>query len=143
MAVYGDSIAQGANASGKVDASPYMPSWAELLSWQMGEQYGINVDYVNLSKGGMQSDWGVEHANQVADTVPDLTTIAFGMNDGTSGRSAEEFAANISLWTPLRKLIHKQSLFWLLQCWRIRKLFLAGNKLNMQLLCSKWRSRAA
>ncbi|MGI2296929.1 SGNH/GDSL hydrolase family protein [Paenibacillus sp. GXUN7292] len=111
LAVYGDSIAQGANASGKADASPYMPSWAELLSWQMGEQYGINVDYVNLSKGGMQSDWGVEHANQVADTVPDLTTIAFGMNDGTSGRSAKEFAANISLIMDTIKKANPQAEF--------------------------------
>lgn len=95
MVVYGDSIAEGANASGAVGVPPYMPSWGQLVYLEMNRKFAAKVKFANMSKGGMQSDWGSENAEKVAALSPDLTVIAFGMNDGTHGRSPEIYQNNI------------------------------------------------
>ncbi len=95
LVVYGDSITEGANASGAVGAPPYMPAWPQLVAQDLNGKYPAEVHLTNMAKGGMQSDWGRANAGDVAELRPDLTIIAFGMNDGTHGRSAADFKANI------------------------------------------------
>lgn len=93
--VYGDSIGEGANSSGSVGVPPFMPSWAQLIYLDLERKFPVKVQFSNMSKGGMQSDWGRENAETVAALRPDLTVIAFGMNDGTHGCAPEKFKENI------------------------------------------------
>ncbi|MFD0714683.1 DUF5722 domain-containing protein [Paenibacillus sp. GCM10027626] len=83
IAIYGDSIAVGANASGFTGAPPYLGSWSELVKQALEMQYDSSIELVNASLGGANSEWGMQHVQTlVASEHPDLVMIAFGMNDG-------------------------------------------------------------
>lgn len=93
---YGNSIEAGANSSGMVNKPPYVPSWAEMLSYGLKKTYGDRVLYVNKSRGGMLAKWGMENAKErVAKEKPDLVIIGFGMNDGTFKVAPKEFIKQI------------------------------------------------
>lgn len=93
---YGNSIEAGANSSGMVNKPPYVPSWAEMLSYGLERTYGDRILYLNKSVGGMLAKWGMENAEErVAREKPDLVIIGFGMNDGTFKVSAREFMEQI------------------------------------------------
>lgn len=95
MIIYGDSISEGYNASGCVGVAPQQPAWGELTARYLEAEYHTAICCHNPSKAGMDSKWGLEHVGErVSVHVPDLVFLAFGMNDGTSGRTPEEFAAN-------------------------------------------------
>jgi lysophospholipase L1-like esterase len=79
---YGDSITKGANVSGFQGVSPFMPTWVELITYNLGTQYQSPVKGVNLAVGGTTSQWGIENVSQVVAQKPDLIIIGFGMNDG-------------------------------------------------------------
>lgn len=95
--LFGDSIAAGANASGKSDAPPYLPTWGVLFVDRLKEHYQTEIKFTNTAVGGKNSKWGAEEAlTSVVRHHPDLVVIAFGMNDGTGKMSAEEFKTHIS-----------------------------------------------
>lgn len=97
LLLFGDSIAAGANASGENNASPYLPSWGNLIAEKLRRYYNAPVEFTNTAVGGKDSKWGLETIkNNVVDHHPDLVIIAFGMNDGTSQMSPELFKENIS-----------------------------------------------
>ncbi|MBF0432221.1 MAG: SGNH/GDSL hydrolase family protein [Fibrobacteria bacterium] len=81
---FGDSITEGYNASGMlVGASPYTPSWAELVCANLNRYYTSSVTFLNTAKAGERSNWGLANvAALVTAHKPDLVVIAFGMNDG-------------------------------------------------------------
>lgn len=95
VVLYGDSIAFGANASGMMDIEPFMPNWGELLRLELEKRYGACVELHNTAVSGMNSTWGVENVKErVCAYEPDLTILAFGMNDGSQMLPPEDFARN-------------------------------------------------
>lgn len=96
LVLFGDSITCGHNSSRFMNIPPYLPTWGELIKWKLDKHYGVNVNLVNAAVGGMNSDWGVENVkNFVLSHKPQLTILAFGMNDGTQMVSLEKFKNNI------------------------------------------------
>ncbi len=84
LALYGDSISVGANASGYTDVSPHLPIWGQMVANELERYYGSHITFINPSVGGQTSEWGKNQAaTLVADQNPDLVIIAFGMNDGS------------------------------------------------------------
>lgn len=101
MVLYGDSISVGANASGYTGVPPYRPIWGQMVADELKRHYGSDISFSNPSVGGMTSSWGKDNAaSLVASRRPDLTVIAFGMNDGSGtckrdGMKPSAFKANI------------------------------------------------
>lgn len=96
LAFFGDSITYGCNASGLGSGvPPYMPIYPMLVTEALRAK-GYKVDYYNPSIGGKASPWGRERAAYYfAGKKPDLTVIAFGMNDGTMRLAPNDFISNI------------------------------------------------
>lgn len=100
IVLYGDSIAEGYNASGfasqETPAPPYMPGWGELFARRIGKHYRSRIAFRNAALAGKDTRWGVEHARAlVAAEEPDLVIVAFGMNDGSAKLAPDAFIANI------------------------------------------------
>ncbi len=96
LAFFGDSITYGCNASGLYEGvPPYMPIYP-MLTAEALRRRGARVDYYNPSIGGKSSPWGrATAAYYFDDKKPDLTVIAFGMNDGTGRIPVDSFIGNI------------------------------------------------
>jgi lysophospholipase L1-like esterase len=93
----GDSIAAGANASGRSKAEPNLPDWGALIAEKLRREYKTEVKFTNTAVGGMDSKWGVANVGKnVTDYNPDLVILAFGMNDGTGKMAANKFRENIT-----------------------------------------------
>ena len=94
--LFGDSIAEGANASGENSAPPFMPSWGKLVADELRRYYKGNIEFTNTAVGGKDSRWGLAtiRENVIAHN-PDLVIIAFGMNDGTLRMDPKVFKENI------------------------------------------------
>ena len=111
LAFYGDSITVGMEASGQNETlmnpdtmtetemisgrSPYTPAWPEIVTKKLQSVYGYTgITRVNRAIGGTTSVWGKQNADKLVNPEkPDLTVIAFGMNEAVS--SGEAFRANI------------------------------------------------
>jgi lysophospholipase L1-like esterase len=91
----GDSISFGANASGMINAPPFLPSYGELVALGLEKNYGSKINLRNFAIGGWQSQNGVADAGAVAAEKPDLVIIAYGMNDAF-GVSTATYIANIN-----------------------------------------------
>ena len=94
LALLGDSISTGCNASGWAKVAPHQPPYQDLLVLHLEAAYGAEVKLENFAVGGTNTDWGVANIGKVADAKPDLVILAFGMND-SSGRPAKDYQANI------------------------------------------------
>lgn len=81
VAVSGDSISAGGNASGPVKAPPGMPAFPELVAAQLEEHYGSKVDLKNRAVGGWTAQNGSDDLGELLAVNPDLVIIAYGMND--------------------------------------------------------------
>ena len=95
IALLGDSISTGCNASGWAKAAPFQPPWQDLLAEHLRAASSADVTLTNLAVGGTSTPWGITKVSDVIAAKPDLVLLAFGMND-SSGRPATEYAANIS-----------------------------------------------
>ncbi len=96
VVLLGDSISQGYNASEFCDVPPHMPAYGELLCHALGQRFQSPVELDNLSLKGMTSEWGYDQSDRVIQCQPDLVILAFGMNDGSVGRTPNEFKSTIS-----------------------------------------------
>jgi len=94
IALLGDSISSGCNASGWAKVAPHQPPFQELLVQNLEAAYGAEVTLENLAVGGTNTDWGVANIAKVTEGKPDLVILAFGMND-SAGRPAKDYGANI------------------------------------------------
>ncbi|AHF91272.1 lipolytic protein G-D-S-L family [Opitutaceae bacterium TAV5] len=107
LAVLGDSISTGANASGRCGVAPFQPWYVELVAEGLrrgGTREGTRGDgrwkevvVRNFSAGGKTAAWGADRAQMEAVTgfFPDLVVLAFGMNDASAGVSADGFGASV------------------------------------------------
>jgi hypothetical protein len=83
IAVIGDSISTGANASSSILAPPFQPAYPDLLKERIKTLTGQAVTLSNLSVGGKTSVWGLTRIDAVVAENPDVIVIAFGMNDAS------------------------------------------------------------
>ncbi|WP_373652716.1 sulfatase-like hydrolase/transferase [Schlesneria sp. DSM 10557] len=81
IAVSGDSISYGLNASGLVMAPPYMPMYPDLVAAQLRASYGTDVALFNRAVGGWGVPNGIADLDKLLEHQPDLVIIAYGMND--------------------------------------------------------------
>jgi acyl-CoA thioesterase-1 len=95
IALLGDSISTGCNASGWAGVAPFQPPWQDLLLLHLQAVSSPTVSLTNLAVGGTSTPWGLTKVADVLAAKPDLVLLAFGMND-SSGRPASEYKANIS-----------------------------------------------
>ncbi len=93
IAIIGDSISTGANASSKVNL-PHMPPYTVLLARQLEAVYGGTVELLNVAKGGTMADGGLKEVPAVLAAKPDLVFIAYGAND-VAIRNAAKYAENV------------------------------------------------
>lgn len=93
IALLGDSISTGCNASGWAGAAPFQPPYQDLLVRNLEAAYGAKVTLSNFAVGGTATSWGLANIDKVIRAEPDLVLLAFGMND-SAGRSAEDYQAN-------------------------------------------------
>ena len=94
IALLGDSISTGCNASGWAKVAPHQPPYQDLLVLNLEAMYAAKVTLENLAVGGTNTDWGVANIAKVTEAKPDLVILAFGMND-SAGRPAKDYGANI------------------------------------------------
>ncbi len=84
MVFYGNSIESGANSSITLHQPPFLPTWPEMIVYNLRDHYSSSIQFKNRSKGGMLARWGQENAAALLGSEnPDLVVIGFGMNDGT------------------------------------------------------------
>ncbi len=95
LALIGDSITEGCNATGKIPVPPYAPPYADQVAEAM-RSAGIIVEFRNFAVEGTGCAHGAEHLPEwLGEFLPDLLMIAYGMNDLNSYEPVE-FAARIS-----------------------------------------------
>jgi lysophospholipase L1-like esterase len=83
IALFGDSISVGASASGRGNRPPYVPGYGELFIRGLRQAYQSPITFVNPSKGGGRTSWGLQIAPaSLVPEKPDLCILGFGMNDG-------------------------------------------------------------
>lgn len=93
---YGNSIETGANSSITLNQAPFLPTWPEMIVYNLRNHYGNAIPFKNVSKGGMAAKWGLENTHTLVNAEnPDLVIIGFGMNDGTGKVAAEIFIEQI------------------------------------------------
>ncbi|MBI5094722.1 MAG: SGNH/GDSL hydrolase family protein [Candidatus Hydrogenedentes bacterium] len=94
LVLLGDSISAGANASVTTGARPGMPPYGQLVADGLQARFGSPVEFKNFAVGGKATPWGIEEIDKIAPLKPDLTIIAFGMNDASGRTPADVYAAN-------------------------------------------------
>ena len=93
---YGNSIEAGFNTSDHMNTPPYMPTWPELVIYQLRKSYGPSITFVNQAVPGKLASWGLEQvSSNVIPEKADLVIIGFGMNDGAANVSPEKFRLDI------------------------------------------------
>jgi len=95
LAVSGDSISQGYNASAFSRVQPWMPPYPDLVVAQLGATYGADITLRNRAIAGWNVERGLLDLDSLLTTQPDLVIIAYGMND-VSARDPEGFRRGIA-----------------------------------------------
>lgn len=94
IALSGDSISEGYNASAYTKVAPFMPAYPALIPLQLETTYGSKIAMHNLAIAGWSSGQGLKEVENLLKTKPDLVIIAYGMND-VGQRNPESYKANI------------------------------------------------
>ncbi len=94
IALLGDSISTGCNASGWAEVAPFQPPYQDLLTMGLEVAYDTKIMLKNHAVGGTGTGWGLANVGQVLQTDPDLVILAFGMNDA-AGLPTAQYQANI------------------------------------------------
>ncbi len=97
ITLFGDSISNGANCSHEGGYSPNEGPWFDNVVKRLErEEKGWNVMLTNRSRSGYGTVWGESVSKEIwADIEDDVFIVAFGMNDGTDGLSADDYISNI------------------------------------------------
>ena len=126
VAVFGDSISTGCNASKWAGVAPLQPAYPELVAGAVEAAYGGRVALTNFAVGGMTSSWGVGHVAPVAESKPDLVILAWGMNDANApGLPPAQFAANLEAQIAAIRKVNPDAAFVLVapmlpnEMWRV------------------------
>jgi lysophospholipase L1-like esterase len=94
IALLGDSISTGCNASGWAHGAPFQPPYQDLFVMNLERKFGSAVTLKNFAVGGTDTSWGLANIGKVCEVQPDVVILAFGMND-SAGRPAKDYQSNI------------------------------------------------
>jgi acyl-CoA thioesterase-1 len=96
IAIHGDSISVGGNASGWANVPPRQPAYPEAVRKALAETFAAKVNVDMLAVAGGKSTAGLSTIDKVISGThsPDLVVIAFGMNDASSVQ-AKVYESNI------------------------------------------------
>ncbi|MCY2939122.1 MAG: SGNH/GDSL hydrolase family protein [Planctomycetota bacterium] len=81
IAVTGDSISTGLDASALAKAPPGQPGYPDLVASNIQRLTGSDVRLVNFAISGTSIAFGVADWPKLAPCHPDLVIVAYGMND--------------------------------------------------------------
>ena len=81
IAVSGDSISTGLDASGTTQAPPNQPGYPDLVAAQLRASYGSEISLTNRAVSGWSIANGVQDLDVLLESTPDLLIVAYGMND--------------------------------------------------------------
>jgi arylsulfatase A len=81
IAVSGDSISTGLDASGTTQAPPNQPGYPDLVAAQLRKSFGSEVSLTNRAVSGWSIANGVQDLDVLLESSPDLLIVAYGMND--------------------------------------------------------------
>jgi lysophospholipase L1-like esterase len=95
VALSGDSISEGYNASGFIGVPPYQAGYGALVAAGLEQAYGSPIELHNFAVAGWTSDHGLADVERVASANPQLVIVAYGMNDASYAAPAE-LAGNVS-----------------------------------------------
>lgn len=90
LAVSGDSISQGYNASGYTKSPPFLPPYPALVAAGLEKTYGTKVTLHNRAIAGWSVGQGVKDLDNLLKTKADLVILAYGMND-VGGRNPKGY----------------------------------------------------
>lgn len=111
IALMGDSISNAANSSYEMGFDGYK-HWLDTAIETIKKQYGAEISYDNISKSGYGTNWAVTAARELfLKCKADLIVIAFGMNDGAGGMSAENFKINVKTLIDVAREINAETEF--------------------------------
>ena len=89
VVLFGDSISAGGDCSSLHGIPPFQLNYGELVAKAMAKHYGGEVTFINPSRPGATSAYGLSQVEaQVGGFKPDLAIIAYGMNDRAPERRA-------------------------------------------------------
>jgi lysophospholipase L1-like esterase len=94
VALTGDSISEGYNASGFIRVPPYQAAYGALVAAGLEQAYGSPIELHNFAVAGWTSDHGLADVERVAAANPQLVIVAYGMNDASYAAPAE-LAGNV------------------------------------------------
>lgn len=94
LAVSGDSISTGLDASGTTQAIPSQYGYAELVAAQLEQDFGSSVVLTNRSVPGWSVANGVNDLDNLLLAKPNLIVVAYGMND-VGRRDPKWFSAQL------------------------------------------------
>jgi acyl-CoA thioesterase I len=80
IAVSGDSISFGLNASRVTGAAPHMPAYPGLFAAQLSDQFHSPLKLVNRAISGWGVGQGLDDLDKLLESHPDLVIVAYGMN---------------------------------------------------------------
>jgi acyl-CoA thioesterase I len=95
VALTGDSISEGYNASGFLRLPPYQAAYGALVAAGLEQAYGSPIELHNFAVAGWTSDHGLADVERVVSANPQLVIVAYGMNDASYAAPAE-LAGNVS-----------------------------------------------
>jgi acyl-CoA thioesterase I len=95
VALTGDSISEGYNASGFIRLPPYQAAYGALVAAGLEQAYGSPIELHNFAVAGWTSDHGLADVERVVSANPQLVIVAYGMNDASYAAPAE-LAGNVS-----------------------------------------------
>ena len=112
IALFGDSISNGANSSWSMKIQGDYTHWFSKCLQQIEKSYGAEISFVNFSRSGYGTDWAKTVVKEkFAEGDIDLAVIAFGMNDGAADMSVKNFTENIRALILAIKEIRKETEF--------------------------------
>jgi acyl-CoA thioesterase I len=95
VALTGDSISEGYNASGFIQVPPYQAAYGALVAAGLEQAYRSPIKLHNFAVAGWTSDHGLADVERVASANPQLVIVAYGMNDAGYAAPAE-LVGNVS-----------------------------------------------
>jgi acyl-CoA thioesterase-1 len=81
LAISGDSISTGLDASGTTLSPPNQPGYPDLVAAQLTKDFGSEIELVNRSVAGWSIANGLADLDNLLASKPDLLIVAYGMND--------------------------------------------------------------
>ena len=112
IAVSGDSISTGLDASATTQTEPNQPGYPDLVVAQLTHDFDCPIDLVNRSVAGWSIANGLADLEKLLESKPDLLIVAYGMND-VGRRDPVWFAAEArKLQARAKELLPELEILW-------------------------------